>query len=180
MNLKDAFSLDQITGILKVEDLTNNKIIFEDKNLIVEGAGYLLASFIGGKDISGIKYIAVGDMNLTEKDDLKNVRPPACTDYKLDNEVFRKEADIEPFEDGYGYGVRYSIVLNKDECNGSDGKQLLTEYGLLSSSVYENTGNSDKDGRNILFSRKTKSAIYKDYEMKLKITWTIYFKKTCK
>jgi hypothetical protein len=179
MNLKDVFDTKNIIGILKVEDITNDKILFEDKNLIVEGAGYLLANFISGNQVSGIKYIAIGDMNLTSNDDLENVRPPACTDYKLDNEVFRKEASIEPFEDDYGYGVRYSIILEKDECNGANGKQLITEYGLLSESVYQNTGNDDKDGKNILFSRKTKSAIFKDYEIRLKITWTIYFKKSC-
>ena len=180
MELKDKFKTNEnLIGILKVEDLSNNKVLFEDKNLIVEGAGYLFAQFISGKPVSGIKYIAVGDMGLTENDDLKNVRPPACTDYKLDNEVFRKEADVEFFEDNYGFGVTYSIVLEKAECNGSIGKQLITEYGLLSESVYENTGNTDKDGRNILFSRKTKSAIFKDYEIKMKISWTIYFKKNC-
>ena len=100
MELKDKFKTNEnLIGILKVEDLSNNKVLFEDKNLIVEGAGYLFAQFISGKPVSGIKYIAVGDMGLTENDDLKNVRPPACTDYKLDNEVFRKEADVEFFED---------------------------------------------------------------------------------
>ena len=180
MAFKDVFNIsDKIVGILKVENLTENKIIFEDKNLIVESAGYLLSSFLAGKQVSGIKYIAVGDMGLTEKDDLKNVRSPVCTDYKLDNEVFRKEAAITPFEDNYGYGIRYSIILEKDECNGSTGEQLITEYALLSDSVYSNSDNKDKNGRNIMFSRKTKSAIYKNFEISLKITWTIYFKKEC-
>jgi len=180
MIFKDTIPLnDVITGILEVEDITNNKVLFIDKNLIVEGASYLLASFIAGKEPKGIKYIAVGDMSLNEKDDLKNVRPPVCTDYKLDNEVFRKEATIETFEDDFGYGNKYSIILEKNECNGSDGEQLITEYGLLSDTLYSNTGNDDKDGKNILFSRKTKSAIYKDYEMAIKISWTIYFKKSC-
>jgi len=179
MKLIDKFSLNNIEGVLKVENITENKILFEEKNLIVEGAGYLLSSFVAGQPLEGIKYIAVGDMNLSENDDLKNVRPPSCTDYKLENEVFRKEATIENFEDDYGYGTRFTIILEKNECNGSEGKQLITEYGLLSSSTYSNTGNSDKDGKNILFSRKTKSAIYKDYEMALKISWTIYFKKSC-
>jgi hypothetical protein len=180
MNLTDVLDNKMMMGILKVEDIQNNKVLFEDKNLIVEGAGYLLASFMAGEDVKGVKYIGIGDMNLTEKDDLKNVRPPVCVDYELDNEVYRKEADITPFEDDYGFGIKYSIIIDKDECNGSDGKQLITEYGLFSESVYKNTGNSDKDGKNILFSRKTKSAIYKDFEMKLKLTWTIYFKKSCK
>jgi hypothetical protein len=178
MKLIEKFSLNEnIFGILKVEDITNNKILFEDKNLIVDGAGYLFSQFLSGVEVTGIKYIALGDMGLTENDDLKNVRPPVCTDYKLDNEVYRKEVSVEPFEDDYGYGINYSIILEKDECNGSTGKQLIAEYGLLSDSLYNNTINEDKNGRNILFSRKTKSAIYKDYEIRMKISWTIYFKK---
>ena len=56
---------------------------------------------------------------------------------------------------------------------------MIVEYGLLSDSVYQNTGNPDKDGRNILFSKKTKYPIFKDFEIRLKVTWTIYFKKNC-
>ena len=173
--MKDIFN--GVEGRLKVEDITNNKVLFEDKNLIVNGAGYILSQFIANMNVEGIKYIAVGDMNMTDSD--SDVRPPSCNDYKLDNEVYRKEVDIETFEDNFGYGINFSIILQKNECNGESGRQLITEYGLLSSSIYQNTGNDDKDGRNILFSRKTKSPIYKDYEISLKITWTIYFKKNC-
>ena len=36
MELKDKFKTNEnLIGILKVEDLSNNKVLFEDKNLIV-------------------------------------------------------------------------------------------------------------------------------------------------
>jgi len=181
--LLDIFTKKNIIGIVKCERLDdeNNVIetIFQEKNLIVSDSGYLFSRFMAGEDIKGIKYIVLGDMNLDESDDLKNVRPPSCNDYELENEVFRKEVDVETYEDVGGYGVTFSIVLEKDECNGSNGEQLITEYGLLSESVYKNTGNDDKDDKNIMFSRKTRAAIYKNYEMRLKFSWTIYFKKTC-
>jgi len=180
MFLKDLIDTEKnLIGILKVEDLEKNKVLFEDKNLILNGAAFLMSQFLFGNQVEGIKYIAVGDMGLTENDNVRDVRPPVCTDYKLDNEVFRKEVDSEYFEDNYGYGIKYSIVIEKDECNGSTGKQLITEYGLLSGSIYKDEKNEDKNGRNILFSRKTRAGIYKDYEMRLKITWIIYFKKLC-
>ena len=178
MTLLDIFD-NKIKGILKVTDLENNKVIFEDSNLIVSDASFLLREFLAGNDIKGIKYIAVGDMNLTSKDDVENVRPPACTDYELDHEVYRKEVEISSGEDEYGYFVNYSIILEKDECNGVTGKQLITEYGLLSESVYTDTNNKQKLNKNIMFSRKTRAAIYKDFEMRMRLDWKIYFKKNC-
>jgi len=184
MNLRDNYDTrEHLMGILKAEIIKDDgsaETLFEDKNQIVVDSGYLIRQFlVNDENTKGIKYIAFGDMNLTEKDDTKNIRPATCNDYKLDNEVFRKEVTYDLIEDDYGYGVVFSVILEKDECNGSTGEQLITEYALLSESIYGNTAPEEKQGKNIMFSRKTRAAIYKDYEMKLKFSWTIYFKKVC-
>jgi hypothetical protein len=184
MKFKDDYLVGKqiLEGNLKCEDITNTDSVelFSDKNQIVVDSGFLIRQFlINDPDVKGIDHISFGDMNMDQTGNVKDVRPTDCKDFKLDNSVFSKQVDIETFDDDYGYGVLFSVIMEKDECNGSDGSQLITEYGLFSSTIYSNTGDENKDGENIMFSRKTRSGIFKDFEMRLKFTWTIYFKKTC-
>jgi len=184
MDFKDEYLVGKqiLEGNLKCEDISGetSKEIFSDRNQIVVDSGFLIRQFlVNDKDAKGIEYIAFGDMGMSPTGNVREVRPTDCKDFRLDNEVYKKDIEFETFDDDYGYGVRFSVVLEKDECNGADGSQLITEYGLFSSTLYKNTGDSNKENRNIMFSRKTRAGIFKDFEMRLKFTWTIYFKKTC-
>jgi len=176
MNLVEEYSGKNIyEGRLTCINLSDNEVIFDDKNQIVADSGLMLREFISGSDMKGIKYISFGDMSMNPKKNVRDVRPALYSDWKLDNEVFRKEVSIEKIEDEFGYGVSFTAIIEKDEMNGSEGEQLITEYGLLSASVH--VDNVQKNNTNIMFSRKTRAGIFKDFEMKLKFVWTIYFVK---
>jgi hypothetical protein len=178
---KDSYDVNKniFEGVLKCVDLSSGQTLFEEHNQIVVDSGLILREFLANNaDAEGIKYISFGDMQMDPSKNVRDVRPPLFDDWKLDNEVFRKEVEIKKVEDVYGYGVEYSVVIEKDEMNGSTGEQLITEYGLLSGSIH--TDNIEKLNTNMMFSRKTRAGIFKDYEMRLKFIWTIYFVKNIK
>jgi len=161
-------------GYLKCINAETNEVLFEDKNQIVADSGLILREFLGNnKNAEGIKTIAFGDMKMDPAKNVRDVRPASFNDWKLQNKVYEKDVEIEMVEDEFGYGVSFTAIIEKDEMNGSMGEQLITEYGLFSGMVH--TDNVERDGNKIMFSRKTRSGIFKDYEMKLKFIWTIYF-----
>lgn len=163
-------------GYLKCINDTTNEVLFEDHNQIVVDSGLILREFLANNvDARGITKMVFGDMNMDPAKNVRDVIPTTYNDWKLINPIHEVDVKVDKMEDDFGYGVTFTGVIEKDEMNGSNGEQLITEYGLFSGMYHSD--NVEKDGHRIMFSRKTRSGIFKDFEMKLKFIWTIYFVK---
>lgn len=150
-------------GFLKVEKVLDDgtiKEVFDEKNLVLNIASDILRDLMFG-DNERVEKIQFGDMNLSANDDTRNVAAPTLSDTSLINNLFEKNLDKTKSTYGGYPAIEYSCTLEKTEFNGS-GEQLITEFALVT-------------GAGRLFTRKTRAAIYKDSETKLKFTWWLVF-----
>lgn len=151
-------------GFLKVQDITLGEDaaveLFDEQNLVLNQASDVLRDLMFGDD-ERISKIYFGDMSLSVNDDTRNVANPELTDTALINKLHEKSLNLTKTTYGGYPAIEYSCVLEKAEFNGS-GEQLITEFALVSNG-------------NRLFTRKTRAAIYKDSETRLKFTWWLVF-----
>lgn len=155
---------NNIIGIVKAEKLVDGQWVklMEENNLVVDNSSTVLRDLMFGDADKTITKMCFGDMNLADSDDVKNVAAPNLADMDLDHQVYEKAVTKAKTSYENSPAIEYSCILEVSESNGV-GSQLITEYGL-------------KTGDNNLFSRKTRSGIYKDNESVLKFTWIIVFK----
>lgn len=151
-------------GYLKcIQDMgtPKEKVLFEEPQLVVNMGSKILRDLMFG-DSSGITKIAFGDMNLDPNvDDIVNVDPPVLADTALTNNLFEKAVSSSKTIYGGHYAVQYTATLAANEFNGT-GEQLITEFGLF---------NAEDE----MFSRKTRSAIFKNAESSLTFIWYLVF-----
>lgn len=137
------------------------KVLFDEKNLVLNSGSTIMRDLLFG-DSSEITKIVLGDMNLDPNvDDVVDVADPELTDVALDNELFDKVVAKSKTTYGGFPAVRYEVTIEEGEFNGT-GQQLITEFGLANA--------SDE-----LFSRKTRSAIFKSADTSLTFIWYIVF-----
>lgn len=130
-------------------------------NLILNGAGKILRDLMFG-DSASVTKMFFGDMNLDPlQDDIVNVDPPQKTDTALTNKLFEKSVTKSKTLYSGNPAVKFEVTLDAGEFNGS-GEQLITELGLANSSSE-------------LFSRKTRSAIFKNAQSSLTFVWYLIF-----
>lgn len=138
------------------------RVIFSDeKNLVLNKGSEILRNVMFG-DASQITKMVFGDMNLDPQvDDIVNVDPPQLTDTQLTNKLFEKPLALTKTTYGGHPALRCESTIAANEFNGT-GEQLITEFGLANAAEE-------------LFSRKTRSAIFKNAESSLTFIWYLVF-----
>ena len=164
MQLNDTKKSPVLEGYLKAERLTESGSweLFDEQNLVLDQATETLRNLMFGDAAQAITRIKFGDMNLDPAvDNVSTVAAPSVTDTTLVNEVFEKVATSTKVVYSGSPAIQYEVILDANEFNGT-GSQLITEYALANAS-------------NVIFTRKTRAAIFKDAESTLRFTWTLVF-----
>lgn len=137
------------------------RVLFAEENLVLNMGSEILRDVMFG-DVVQVTKIVFGDMNLDPQvDDIVNVAPPLLTDTSLTNKLFEKPVSLAKAVYGGHPAIRYEATILAGEFNGS-GEQLITEFGLANPA-------------DNLFSKKTRSAIFKNAESSLTFIWYLVF-----
>lgn len=152
-----------------VEELGVNTLVWDDPNLIVDGARKALTHLIAAGDanykVSTIKLGTKGH-NLTTGNLLDPVAPKVSDTGLIDTTTAYAET-ISSSGNGITYqgtgdtSVKFSVVLEKTEGNGT-GTVAYTEAGLFCAN-------------GTLFARETFPAIVKNANRRITFEWTILF-----
>lgn len=155
---------DKVRGILITSkyDLAGNLVDqVTEENVILNQSNQISRDVMLGISSARIASLGVGDLGLTEDDDIVNVPPAQSSDTGLVRSVGSVTAVGASIEYEGFPAIQYTAVLDYNQVNGS-GRQLITEYCLL-------TG----DGR--AFNKKNRSAIIKTSEFRYTFTWIIQY-----
>lgn len=159
--VKDKKPVDGYFKVIRNMGGDDEEVIVDEENLVLNSGSEILRDVMFG-DPAQVTKIVFGDMNLDPNvDDIVNVTPPELTDTTLINQLFEKPLALAKTLYGGFPAVKYEATIEDFEFNGG-GQQLITEFGLANAS-------------NILFSRKTRSAIFKDSESSLTFIWYLVF-----
>ena len=161
--MDDRVSSGGLSGFLRAERedrLGNKTILFEEPNLIVNGASLILRDLMLGNS-GKITKMHFGDSGLNASSDLVNIAAPAVGDSSLIRKRFEKASISSSGLHGGHPGVRFTTTLDVHEFNGANEK-IITEYALATAT-------------NAIFTRKTRAAIIKDTESSLTFTWWLVF-----
>lgn len=160
--MKNAIAIDKapMRGVfsMRVKDRAGNIIEeYEDHNMIVNGAKFVMAQLISDPELASscyVKSIVFGD----------GTAQAQAGDTTLGNLCVTKDIDSFAYPEDTNDRVEFSWSLDYGDGNGDDGSGLnIREFGLLCG-----------DGQT-LFSKKTRNAIFKDDSLSLEGTWTIIF-----
>lgn len=153
-----------------VEENGNNVLVWDDPNLIVDGARKALTHLIAAGDtnykVSTIKLGTKGH-NLSTGNLLEPVAPKVSDTGLIDATSSVYSETISNSGNGYVFqgtgdtSVKFSIVMEKTEGNGS-GTVAYTEAGLFCAN-------------GTLFARETFPAIVKNANRRITFEWTILF-----
>jgi len=149
-------------GIFKMytlDDLGNEEVIIEKKNLIVNTSFDIISGCLLGDTNKQINTIKIGDGGI-----INGVQqPPKLTDTSLYHEIFSKTGlDNTVIEKVlFPNYINFNFVISKDEANGT-GSEIVNEAALASN-----------DGT--IFSRLTFPENIKTPQKQISISWRLIY-----